>query len=170
MALLETAPEVKSFAVHPELIMLADGPEWLAFVPSLAVTAEGFRATVELSPLGFPRSDRQKRVADLARTHCNYSEAPLVEIPFAAVRSKPRASDAVLLLGNLHLALDDAAKLKVSDLLRGGPARLDNLERSSGVGRESLLGLVAQGELERLGCGPITSATEVAVTRRGGEA
>ncbi len=168
MALLETVPEVQSFGAHPELIMLPDGPDWLPFVPSMTVSGQGFRVTVELSPLGFPRSDRQKRIAGLARTHCESSGAPFVELPIAAVRSKPRATDALLLLRYLSSPLEGPEELRVRDLLQGGPARLDVLEQASGISRGRLLGMAARGTLELHGPRPIGFETKLGLRRTGG--
>lgn len=159
LALLEVAPEVRSFEAHPRLLMLPDGPDWVAYVPSMTVEGLGSQMMVELSTLGFPRTKRQERVARLARAYCAEQGIRFVELPTVAVRSLPRTGNAMLLYRYLFSPVHEGDVQKIRDLVRGGPVRIDELAKASGVSRGRLLGLAARGEFTLHCNGPIGAAT-----------
>lgn len=161
--LAEATPAVVRYEARPERIMLRDGPDWFAYVPSFAVHLGGRSVTVELSHLGRPLGSRKEHVARLARGHYRSQNIGFAEIAHTVVRARTRMHNANLLMRYLSVMPHEGDLIRVHDVLWNGPRSITDVAEQSGVSSGRLLAMVRMGELAVVKPGAVTPATLVSM-------
>ena len=163
IVLFEAFPEILSYEERPERLMLRDGPSWFTYVPHFIVNVARGPAIVELSAQGAPRTERQARVAELARGHYAGKGVHFVELPHFAVRAKPRATDALTLMRYLSVKPSTAELLRASDILSLGTQTIGEVAARSVVSQGRLLAMLRTGDIRAAAPGRVNAALPVSL-------
>jgi hypothetical protein len=164
IVLFEAFQDILSYEERPERVMLRDGPSWFTYVPHFVIRTASGSAIVELSAQGGPRTDRQARVAELARGHYAAKRVGFVELPHFAVRAKPRATGALRLMRYLSVTPSTAEVLRASDVLSLGTQTIAEVETRSEVSHGRLLAMLRTGVIRAAAPGPIDLDLPVSLT------